>query len=62
MPEELPCPELVHHDGRYWCGILEKATGPERKRLTKELAIGAGCCSPLFNRDRDELLRRARGI
>lgn len=48
-----PCKALRHHDGRYWCGIIEDALEGEQARLIEELAVGTGCSSPLFNTDRD---------
>lgn len=46
------CPSLVWEDGRYWCQLVKEAAGEDSDRLRTELAIGAGCCSPLFNQDR----------
>ena len=52
------CPVLRHEDGRYWCGAISDAGGDMKKRLVEDLAIGDGCCSPLFNTDRDTQLKR----
>jgi len=41
------CPELEQKENRYWC---KAADNPE---LAREVAIGAGCCSPM-NSDRGE--------
>ena len=50
------CPALVYHDERYWCSLVERARGPLKDDLVSELAIGAGCCSPL-NSDRKNIPR-----
>ncbi len=48
-----PCPSLVFDDNkrRYMCGEIVSARGERLELLKRELAIGAGCCSPL-NSDR----------
>jgi len=46
------CPSLAWEDGRYWCQIIKEADGEALDLLKADLAIGAGCCSPLFNQDR----------
>lgn len=46
-----PCAGLVFKDGRYWCKPVLEAKGADQKRLTENLYIGAGCCSPM-NSDR----------
>lgn len=51
-----PCPELRWHDDRYWCGLVEAADGQYRRDLMKDLAMGAGCPSTLFNTVRDTML------
>lgn len=54
------CPSLVWKDGRYWCGIVLKATSEsaeEGENLKRQLYIGEGCCMPLFNSLRDERFR-----
>jgi hypothetical protein len=44
------CPALVWDGKRYWCKIISHPiVGPKHR---EELAIGAGCCSPMFNQDR----------
>jgi len=48
-----PCPELRHHDGRYWCGIIEDAPEHSRAQYMEVMAIGAGCSSSMFNTMRD---------
>ncbi len=54
-----PCPSLENDGERHWCGAVRNApTDAERERLVSELAIGAGCCSPL-NGDRLRILREA---
>lgn len=55
-----PCPELREHDGRSWCGLVERATGEELTRLRKSLSIGAGCCGTIGNRRRDALVLLGR--
>ena len=56
-----PCPSL-HWDGaRHWCGLVLNAAGAARERLQAELAIGAGCCSPLNSLRRQLLADRAAG-
>jgi len=49
------CPELNYHDGRWWCGLIERAKGALRDRYVEDMAIGAGCCSSLFNQDRETI-------
>ena len=44
-----PCPGLEHNGERYRCKIAEEHG--------EELAIGAGCCSPL-NSERQIMIRR----
>lgn len=48
------CPALRYHDGRYWCGLVEDGD----ETVKRELAIGAGCSSALFNTVRDDQIRR----
>jgi hypothetical protein len=38
--------------GEYSCGLVE-----EKPELKEALAIGAGCCMPMFNKNRDELVK-----
>lgn len=52
------CPDLVEKDGRYWCGLYLRAAGPKKAKIKYELAIGEGCCSSLFNTEREKILRR----
>ncbi len=50
--------EVQQDDGkqpRYFCGIYDHITS--QKGWEIEPAFGAGCCSPLFNRDRARILR-----
>jgi hypothetical protein len=54
------CPALVEKDGRYWCGLYLQAAGAAKTHIKNELAIGAGCCSSLFNTDRERILRKRR--
>ena len=49
------CPELVYHDGRWWCRAIEKATGPLASEYRSAVAIGGGCSSSLFNSDREKI-------
>lgn len=53
-----PCPELIEVDGRWRCGKVLRLDGAAREILMDELAVGAGCCSPL-NSDRRKYLERA---
>ena len=47
------CPALIWDGKRYWCKIIQHPIiGPKHK---EELAIGAGCCSPMFNQDRTNI-------
>ena len=50
-----PCPLLVLKDGRYWCQIV--LDEPPDSELRREMAIGAGCSSPMFNNDRENMIR-----
>jgi hypothetical protein len=55
------CPGLIRKDGRYWCGpVLWLCWNDETREymLYTVLAAGAGCCSPMFNTQRDAALRR----
>lgn len=38
-----PCPEMTFHDGRFWCGIIEKTDGAMRDFMVAYLGIGKGC-------------------
>ena len=55
-----PCPALKEHDGRFWCGIVEQATGMEKEELIDQLAIGAGCTSTMFNTVRDSQIAKMK--
>ena len=50
------CPGLKwdSQNKRYWCALCQ---APHRlgEAYRKELAIGTGCCSPLFNEDRKNI-------
>ena len=46
------CPGLVPRDGIFRCLLADQ--------YREDLAIGAGFCSPLFNEDRERILRRTR--
>jgi len=59
--ERTPCPGLVERDGRLWCGPALWFCWTDEVReyiLTEVLAAGAGCCSPMFNTQREAALRR----
>lgn len=58
-----PCKGLVWDPraGRHWCRLVLEASGADRARLTDGLAIGGGCCSPMFNTWRAELKDRTKG-
>lgn len=45
---ETPCPYLVHHEGRYWCGVLLITKDPLREKLAKGLRLGEGCIKPFL--------------
>lgn len=49
------CPALSYRDGRWWCDVVDNARGSLRDEYVKTLAIGAGCCSSLFNQDRENI-------
>jgi len=53
-----PCPELRHHDGRYWCGIIEDAPEGQKIQYMEALGIGAGCSSSMFNTVRDSQIAK----
>jgi hypothetical protein len=58
-PDDGPCPGLIERDGRYWCGPVLWCCWEDYERehmLVDVLAVGAGCCSPLFNVQRDAML------
>jgi hypothetical protein len=62
LGEGVPCRFLAEdeeQEGRYRCKKVLEAGGDLRILLERELAIGQGCCSPLFNSDRETLLRFA---
>jgi hypothetical protein len=61
-PELLggPCPELEWNGERHLCGLLMNATEEKAKWLKEQLAIGAGCCSPLNSWRREPLKDRTR--
>lgn len=37
------CPALVRSSGKYWCGLVINAEGPEKADLAHALKIGEGC-------------------
>jgi len=45
------CPGLIFKDGRFWCRLAEYSG------LAKALYIGEGCCSSLFNTQREAFLQ-----
>jgi len=55
------CPALVHHDGRYWCSLVENAKPEDQKRIKEDMAIGAGCSSSLLNTVRDDQVKKMEG-
>ena len=50
------CPALVYdyEEKRYYCELCRKP-GELGERYREELAVGAGCCSALFNTDRENI-------
>lgn len=48
------CPALFFEDGRWWCSLC-RIQGPLGEGYRQELAIGDGCCSPLFNECRENI-------
>jgi hypothetical protein len=43
-----PCPSLVHHDGRFWCDVVQKLEGTHTgERLKRHLGIGMCCDADL---------------
>lgn len=42
--------------GRYLCGIVLDEPERTRDRLKEQMAIGAGCSSPLFNEERERMI------
>ena len=66
--EGPPCSGLVWKDDRYWCQLALEATELKSQlvedpdeweaNIERDLAIGAGCSSSLFNTDRNNMLRR----
>lgn len=62
LGEGVPCRFLAEdpdQKGRYLCERITQSSGDQRSRFEHELAIGQGCCSPLFNDDRETVLRCA---
>lgn len=60
-PESGTCPflEWCEAESCYRCRLVTAAaTHEERKMVEHELAIGAGCCSSLFNTQREAAIRR----
>ena len=55
-----PCPLLRWDGKRHKCGLLEDAEPAEAERLKESLAVGAGCCMPLFNDWRKVLKDRTK--
>jgi hypothetical protein len=55
-----PCPLLRWDGKRHKCGLLEDATPEDAATLKDSLAIGAGCCMPLFNTWRQDLKDRTK--
>jgi len=49
------CPALVYHDERWWCGIIEGLREPLLAGYKREMSIGAGCSSTMFNGDREKI-------
>lgn len=48
------CPGLIWNGGRYWCNLVLS-----KPILRDDIAIGAGCCSTMFNTYRDIIRRCA---
>lgn len=43
---QAPCPSMNFHDGRFWCGVVEKMAGMEIEfDLMLVMGIGFGCDS-----------------
>jgi hypothetical protein len=60
LGDGVPCKFLVDaEDGRKACKLVIESSGAQRSQYERELAIGQGCCSPLFNSDREAILRSA---
>jgi hypothetical protein len=47
-------------DQRFYCLLILETTGQANKAARDGLAIGEGCCSPLFNTQREKIMRKAR--
>jgi len=54
------CPSLVERDGRFWCGEILNAAPEIAAKMREHLYVGAGCCMPLFNQAREQLIERAK--
>jgi len=51
-----PCEFLTQHDGRYWCGLVERMEGTELAGVMKfVMGIGIGC-------DAEEVTHRHRSV
>lgn len=54
-----PCPELVQNkNGMYRCGLYRRVSAKRRVEMKRDLAIGTECCSPLFNDQREAMIRK----
>jgi hypothetical protein len=47
--------------GRYLCGVVLDEPERTRDKLKEQMAIGAGCSSPLFNEERERMIQMTRG-
>ena len=57
LPEEGRCDHLVSEGPRKVCGIYDRIVSLPRDRWLMNPAFGAGCSSPLFNVERNRILR-----
>jgi hypothetical protein len=56
------CPALVWNEEqqRYLCQVVLDEPEATREDLKQKMAMGEGCCSPMFNTQRDEQIARMR--
>ena len=51
------CPYLTQIGIQFRCGIYLNADPAKQEAMARDMGIGAGCSSTLFNTDRDRMIK-----